>query len=87
MADLALESTDDLLSEIARRYDIGAFAGMQIEGAGKDRNAYKAKWWGNRHTAAGLATGLVHRMLAEFDSEAEVVPPDWEPGEAQGDRP
>ena len=32
MADLALESTDDLLSEIARRYDIGAFAGMQIEG-------------------------------------------------------
>jgi len=69
MTDLELIATDDLITELLRRYDHAIFAGYICKS--DDASEIHRHSTGNRTTCVGLASQIAHRLNTEILNQGE----------------
>ena len=77
MSSLQLAQTDDLVKELASRYEHFVFAGLKHAINDADGRVRSWRYAGNTETCQGLACGLIAHIQQDADANEEVL----EPGE------
>ncbi len=64
---LSYVSNDELLQELASRFDHMIFIGLIRWDEKKSTEKLIRRWKGNTHTCIGLAHDIQHRMMMDFE--------------------
>ena len=72
---LQLAQTDDLVKELASRYQHFVFAGLKAAANEADGNIRSWRYAGNTETCQGLACGLIAHIQQDADANEEVLEP------------
>lgn len=77
--DLDFVTTEDLLDQLAKRFDHAAFTGMLVltgdEESEEGEQRILRRWLGNTHTVAGLIEDLKVTMIRDYHERSEERPP------------
>lgn len=65
MPDLNFASTDEVIAELAGRFDYAVFAGVKVDYQAKGKNLTKRTWYGNSDACSGLATSVATSIWLE----------------------
>lgn len=72
-SNMELIPTDDLITEILKRFDHAVFMGIQCRG-GENNDIYNIRRWrGNSYTCCGLSESLKRSILNEYEDNEEPI--------------